>query len=178
MALSDETKEQLAALSESLLQKDPKEFKRLIKKNYPEMSIPEIEIEEQQVAAKQELDEKYSKIETSVNEIKGTLNVLLTRQDLEKKGRSIDEIKAIEEKIKSKEAPNYAVAEKLFEYDRLTAPPPPRERIAGRGPAGLTEEKLKGLKEDPIGWARNEAIEAMNDIHSGKVKINPGGYAG
>lgn len=178
MALSDETKEQLAALSESLLQKDPKEFKRLIKKNHPEISIPEIEIEDQQVEAKKELDEKYSKIESSVNEIKGTLNVLLTRQDLEKKGRTSDEIKAIEEKIKTKKTNDYETAEKLFEYDKMTAPVAPASPRVDRGIAGLTEEKLKALKEDSTTWARNEAVEAINDIRSGKVKINPGGIIG
>lgn len=178
MALSDETREQLAALSESLLEKDPKEFKRLIKKNHPEMNIPEIDLEDLHTNTKKEMDENYSKIESKVGNIEKKLDVILTRQDLKDKGRTLDDIRAIEDKIKSKDAPNYGVAEKLFEYDRLTAPPPAQTQRVGRGPVGLTEDKLKTLKEDSAGFARNEAVEALNDIRSGKVKLNPGGFAG
>ena len=177
MALSDETREQLAALSESLLEKDPKEFKRLIKKNHPEMNIPEIDLEDLHEKTRQEVDERVNKVESTVGEINKKLDVILTRQDLEKKGRSLDEIRAIEDKIKTKKANDYETAEKLFEYDKLTAPAPPPSPRVGKGVAGLTEEKLKALKEDPTSWARNEAYEAINDIRSGKVKINPGGIA-
>ena len=181
MALDDATREQMALLMEELLEKDNEKTLRLIKELKPEMNIPQIEIKDQLAAKAKEADEKYAGLETKLGNIEKTLNVIVTRGGLEKRGRTEDEIKAIEELITSKEVNNYKTAEELYDsrQGRLAASTQsgPLNRRQKLG-TDLSEDKLKQLREDPINFARNEAIEALHDIRNGRVKIGPGGMPG
>lgn len=177
MAMSDETKEQLALLAESLLQKDPQGFKRLAKKHHPELVTPELDVEDKVNEANKSWEEKYKALEEKVTGLEGRVNVSRTRDDLVKKGYSTEQVTEIEELIKSKKVGDYATAEEYYSMKSKLAEPSHSRPF---GPQrmqqpGLTEDKLKNLKEDPISFARQEAMEAINDLRSGKVKLGQGG---
>ena len=179
MAMSEETKEQLATLAQSLLEKDPREFKRLAKKHHPELVTPELDVEDKIDETNKSWEEKYNTLEEKFKALEGKINVSRTRGDLEKKGYTNEQVAEIEELITSKKVSDYATAEELYssrQRSKLAEPSNGRPFSPRRAQEpGLTEDKLKRLKEDPISFAKEEAMEAINDLRSGKVKLGQGG---
>jgi hypothetical protein len=177
MPLSDETRENMANLMQSLIEKDGPAIKRLAKKHHPDLIVPEIELEDKIDEVNKGWEEKYNALEAKFKEVEGKVNVSLTRTDLKDKGYSKEQLAEIEELIKSKKVGDYATAEEFYSMKNKLAEPSGGKPFGfqRRAEPGLSEDKLKSLKEDPISFARNEALEAINDIRSGKVRLGQGG---
>ena len=173
-SLENYTESQIASLAALAndLQKDPatrKDFLRLTKKKYPTQPIPELDVDDQVVAATKPLQESVASLEKKFIESEAERNVLRKRQDLYDEGFSKEDVTAIEKVMMDEKIPSHETAAKYFKATRQTATPTPSTITPMTLPVDKkTIKDSGGIKK----WALGEAFKAADEIKTGRVKLH------
>ena len=169
--LTDQQKDEIGTLATAMFEKDPKTFKKAAKEVFPDLSIPEIEQEQALLKSEEKSKEEIQKLREELDLERRTRAIADKRKELQGKGYSEEDVAEIEKLITGKEVNTYGGAEELYRARRDIAEPNtggyPNQRIE----SGFTPEKLKEMQENP-NYHRDEAHAAINDIRSGKAKLN------
>lgn len=166
--LSEEQKDKTLEWLESNVLNHPeygKEVKKILKKIEPKVNFPEVDLEEVVHAKTKEQEEKIDKFlaEQKDKENKAYWN--------EKKKKAIEEglIKAEEvddfhKWMLDEHLGNYERAARMWHDEKHAAAEPTnyQERT------GVQLPNEEGLFANPVSWARNSAMKAINEIRRGK----------
>lgn len=171
MSLEGKTPEEvnsLASLSDALLN-DPntrREYQRLLKKQNPKLSLPEIDTEDRVEAAVKPFVDKVEKLEAGNAESAAQRQATERFENL-RDARVVSTRKDFTELVKYANEKGFQTNEAgltlaaAHRQDEM-APAEPTPHSAAL--AHLVPKENKDLMRDPQGWARNTANAAMADI--------------
>lgn len=160
--LDEGTRDELAALANKLAN-DPatrKDFLKLAKKSTPELTFPELEMEQTLEATVKPFKEKIETLENKLREKDITDRVLNNRQKLVKDGLASEaDIPEIEKLMIEKKIPDHNTAAEFYRLQKEAARPTP-----GRYTPPTNPINLKEIGKNPKNWARNEAMKAIDEL--------------
>jgi len=137
-----------------------KEFLRMTKQVKPEMSIPELEIEDY-------TNKKVTAAEERVMKLEAQLRDRDAREELEKRraklNRSEKEIAEIEKVMLEKGMTNHETAAEYFDWMNQAAAPTPNSAM-GYNPSALNKFDLSKYWKNPQMGARDEASKALQEL--------------
>jgi len=137
-----------------------KEFLRMTKQVKPEMSIPELEIEDY-------TNKKVTAAEERVMRLEAQLRDRDAREELEKRraklNRSEKEIAEIEKVMLEKGMTNHETAAEYFDWMNQAAAPTPNSAM-GYNPSALNKFDLSKYWKNPQMGARDEASKALQEL--------------
>jgi hypothetical protein len=160
--LSFEQRDELAMLAKQLADNPNtrKEFLRMTKQVKPEMSIPELEIEDY-------TNKKVTAAEERVMRLEAQLRDRDAREELDKRraklGRSEKEIAEIEKVMLEKGMTNHETAAEYFDWMNQAAAPTPNSAM-GYNPSALSKFDLNKYWKNPQMGARDEAQKALQEL--------------
>ena len=160
--LSFEQRDELAMLAKQLADNPQtrKEFLRMTKQVKPEMSIPELEIEDY-------TNKKVTAAEERVMRLEAQLRDRDAREELEKRraklNRSEKEIAEIEKVMLEKGMTNHETAAEYFDWMNQAAAPTPNSAM-GYNPSALNKFDLSKYWKNPQMGARDEAAKALGEL--------------
>jgi hypothetical protein len=160
--LSFEQRDELAMLAKQLADNPQtrKEFLRMTKQVKPEMSIPELEIEDY-------TNKKVTAAEERVMKLEAQLRDRDAREELEKRraklNRSEKEIAEIEKVMLEKGMTNHETAAEYFDWMNQAAAPTPNSAM-GYNPSALNKFDLSKYWKNPQMGARDEASKALQEL--------------
>ena len=160
--LSFEQRDELAMLAKQLADNPNtrKEFLRMTKQVKPEMSIPELDIEDY-------TNKKVTAAEERVMKLEANLRDRDARDELEKRraklGRSVEEIAEIEKVMLEKGMTNHETAAEYFDWMKQAAAPTPNSAM-GYNPSALSKFDLNKYWKNPQMGARDEAQKALQEL--------------
>jgi len=160
--LSFEQRDELAMLAKQLADNPQtrKEFLRMTKQVKPEMSIPELEIEDY-------TNKKVTAAEERVMRLEAQLRDRDAREELEKRraklNRSEKEIAEIEKVMLEKGMTNHETAAEYFDWMNQAAAPTPNSAM-GYNPSALNKFDLSKYWKNPQMGARDEASKALQEL--------------
>jgi len=160
--LSFEQRDELAMLAKQLADNPQtrKEFLRMTKQVKPEMSIPELEIEDY-------TNKKVTAAEERVMRLEAQLRDRDAREELEKRraklNRSEKEIAEIEKVMLEKGMTNHETAAEYFDWMNQAAAPTPNSAM-GYNPSALNKFDLSKYWKNPQMGARDEAAKALSEL--------------
>jgi len=167
--LSFEQRDELAKLAKTLADNPAtrKEFLRMTKQVNPEMSIPELEIEEF-------TNKKISAAEERVMKLEAQLRERDAREELEKRraklGRTEEEIAEIEKVMLEKGMTNHETAAEYFDWMKQAAAPTPNSSM-GYNPSAISKFDLSKYWKNPQMGARDEASKALQELRKNSRPI-------
>ena len=165
MSLEDmslEQRDELAMLAKQLADNPStrKEFLRMTKQVKPELSIPELDIEDY-------TNRKVTAAEERVMGLEAKLRERDAREELEKRraklNRSTQEVEQIEKLMLDKGMTNHETAAEYFDWMRQAAEPTPNSAM-GYTPSSLNKFDLSKYWKNPQMGAREEAAQALKDL--------------
>ena len=160
--LSFEQRDELAMLAKQLADNPQtrKEFLRMTKQVKPEMSIPELEIEDY-------TNKKVTAAEERVMKLEAQLRDRDAREELEKRraklNRSEKEIAEIEKVMLEKGMTNHETAAEYFDWMNQAAAPTPNSAM-GYNPSALNKFDLSKYWKNPQMGAKDEASKALQEL--------------
>jgi len=167
--LSFEQRDELAKLAKTLADNPQtrKEFLRMTKQVNPEMSIPELEIEDY-------TNKKVSAAEERVMKLEAQLRERDAREELEKRraklGRTEEEIAEIEKVMLEKGMTNHETAAEYFDWMKQAAAPTPNSAM-GYNPSAISKFDLSKYWKNPQMGARDEASKALQELRKNSRPI-------
>jgi hypothetical protein len=167
--LSFEQRDELAKLAKTLADNPAtrKEFLRMTKQVNPEMSIPELEIEDY-------TNKKVSAAEERVMKLEAQLRERDAREELEKRraklGRTEEEIAEIEKVMLEKGMTNHETAAEYFDWMKQAAAPTPNSAM-GYNPSAISKFDLSKYWKNPQMGARDEASKALQELRKNSRPI-------
>jgi len=168
--LSLEQRDELAALARSLAENKTtrKQFLQLTKQLKPEMTIPELEIEEYTQKAVTKAEERVGQLEAKLREKDAMDDLLKRRQSVIRKGlASEDNIEEIEKVMLDKGIANHETAAEYWQWMKQSAAPTP----TGYNPNTMSKFDLSKYWKNPVTGAREEAARALADLRKGPRPI-------
>ena len=165
MSLEDmslEQRDELAMLAKQLADNPStrKEFLRMTKQVKPELSIPELDIEDY-------TNRKVTAAEERVMGLEAKLRERDAREELEKRraklNRSTQEVEQIEKLMLDKGMTNHETAAEYFDWMRQAAEPTPNSAM-GYSSSALNKFDLSKYWKNPQMGARDEAAQALKDL--------------
>jgi len=165
MSLEDmslEQRDELAMLAKQLADNPStrKEFLRMTKQVKPELSIPELDIEDY-------TNRKVTAAEERVMGLEAKLRERDAREELEKRraklNRSTQEVEQIEKLMLEKGMTNHETAAEYFDWMKQAAEPTPNSAM-GYTPSALSKFDLSKYWKNPQMGARDEAAQALKDL--------------
>jgi len=165
--LSPEARDELAALARQLAENPAtrKDFLRLTKKAKPDMTIPEIDIEDRTTSAIDASDARVRQLEARLHEKEALEDLERRRTNLMKKGmvKSESEIEEVEKIMLEKGITSHETAADYHRWMREQAAPTPTSynRNVMDDTAKTT---LSAFWKNPQMAARNEAAKAFNEL--------------
>ena len=165
MSLEDmslEQRDELAMLAKQLADNPStrKEFLRMTKQVKPELSIPELDIEDY-------TNKKVTAAEERVMGLEAKLRERDAREELDKRrarlNRPANEIDEIEKLMLDKGMTNHETAAEYFDWMRQAAEPTPNSAM-GYTPSALNKFDLSKYWKNPQMGAREEAAQALKDL--------------
>jgi len=165
MSLEDmslEQRDELAMLAKQLADNPStrKEFLRMTKQVKPELSIPELDIEDY-------TNRKVTAAEERVMGLEAKLRERDAREELDKRraklNRSTQEVEQIEKLMLDKGMTNHETAAEYFDWMRQAAEPTPNSAM-GYTPSALNKFDLSKYWKNPQMGAREEAAQALKDL--------------
>ena len=165
MSLEDmslEQRDELAMLAKQLADNPStrKEFLRMTKQVKPELSIPELDIEDY-------TNRKVTAAEERVMGLEAKLRERDAREELEKRraklNRSTQEVEQIEKLMLDKGMTNHETAAEYFDWMRQAAEPTPNSAM-GYTPSALNKFDLSKYWKNPQMGAREEAASALKEL--------------
>ena len=160
--LSLEQRDELAMLARQLADNPAtrKQFLRMTKQVKPEMSIPELDMEDF-------TNTKVSAAETRVMNLEAKMRERDAVEELNKRrarlNRPTKEIEEIEKLMLDKGMTNHETAAEYFDWMRQAAEPTPNSAM-GYTPSALSKFDLSKYWKNPQMGARDEAAQALKDL--------------
>ena len=160
--LSLEQRDELAMLARQLADNPAtrKQFLRMTKQVKPEMSIPELDIEDF-------TNTKVSAAETRVMNLEAKMRERDAVEELNKRrarlNRPTKEIEEIEKLMLDKGMTNHETAAEYFDWMKQAAEPTPNSAM-GYNPSALSKFDLSKYWKNPQMGAREEAASALKEL--------------
>ena len=162
--LSVDARDELAALAQQLAENPStrKEFLRMTKRVKPDLPIPELEIEDHTNTAVAAAEARVQSLENKLRERDAVEELQKRRNSLKQKGlaNSDDDIKGIEKIMLERGITNHETAAEYHEWMKQAATPTP----SGYNPQVIQKFDLNKYWKNPITAARNEAVNALQDL--------------
>jgi predicted metal-dependent hydrolase len=155
---------ELAALSQQLAENPEtrREFLKLTKRIKPDLTIPEIDMEERMSSASERNEARVQELEAKLQKREAMDELERRRMDLRKKNLVSDDedVQAVEKIMLDKGITNHETAAEYHKWMKQSATPTP----TGYNPSPLNSFNLKEYWKNPQVAARNEAFKALNDL--------------
>ena len=162
--ISLEARDELAALSQMLAENPEtrKDFLRMTKKVKPDLPIPELDMEDYTRKAVDKSEQRVQELEAKMRERDAVEELQKRRQSLMKKGliQSESEIEEVEKVMLEKKIHDHETAAQYHNWMKQAAIP----TSSGYNPSPVKQFDLNRYWKNPAGAARNEAMNALNDL--------------
>jgi hypothetical protein len=167
MSLEDvsyEARDELARLAKQLSDNPEtrNQFLKLAKQVRPDVSMPEIEIEERYTKKFQDFESKLAARDAKQAERDAMDNLEYRRNSLVEKGlvNSRDEIQEVEKLMLDKGITNHEAAAEYHKYMKQAAIPTP----SGYNPNPMRKFDLSAFHKNPVQAARETAAQALSEF--------------
>jgi hypothetical protein len=172
--LSLEQRDELALLMKELSDNPEtrKEALRLTKKVRPNLTIPELDIEEHTNSKISAAEEKVMRLESQIREREAREELEKRRNKLKEKGlaQSDEDIEQIEKLMLEQGMTNHETAAQYFEWMKQAATPTPNSAM-GYNPSALSKFDLSKYWKNPQMGARDEAAKALTELRKNSRPI-------
>ena len=162
--LSLEARDELAALAQTLAENPDtrKDFLRMTKKVKPDLPIPELDIEDYTNRAVNRSENRVQALEAKLREKEAIEELQKRRQSLMKKGLISNEaeVSAVEKIMLERGITNHETAAEYHQWMKQAAVP----TSTGYNPSAVKQFDLNKYWKNPVAAARNEAMNALNDL--------------
>lgn len=169
--ISPDARDELAALAQQLAENPAtrKEFLRMTKKVKPDLPIPELEIEESTHRAVSKAEDRVNALEAKLREKEAIEELQKRRNSLVKKGlvKSEDDVEQVEKLMLEKGITNHETAAEYHEWMKQAAVP----TASNYNPSPVKSFDLGKYWKNPAGAARNEAMNALNELRNPRRPI-------
>jgi len=162
--LSQEARDELAALAQTLAENPDtrKEFLRMTKRVKPDLPIPELDIEDYTHKAVSRSEDRVQALEAKLREKEALEELQNRRQSLMKKGliANESEVSDVEKIMLERGITNHETAAEYHQWMKQAAVP----TSTGYNPSAVKQFDLNKYWKNPAAAARNEAMNALNDL--------------
>jgi hypothetical protein len=162
--LSLEARDELAALAQTLAENPDtrKDFLRMTKRVKPDLPIPELDIEDYTHRAVSKSEERVQALEAKLREKEAVEELQKRRNSLMKKGliSNESEIDDVEKIMLERGINNHETAAEYHAWMKQAAVP----TSSGYNPSAVKQFDLNKYWKNPSAAARNEAMNALNDL--------------
>lgn len=162
--LSLEARDELAALAQTLAENPDtrKDFLRMTKKVKPDLPIPELDIEDYTHKAVSRSEDRVQALEAKLREKEAIEELNSRRQSLIKKGliSNESEVSDVEKIMLERGITNHETAAEYHQWMKQAAVP----TSSGYNPSAVKQFDLNKYWKNPVSAARNEALNALNDL--------------
>ena len=162
--LSLEARDELAQLAQTLAENPDtrKEFLRMTKRVKPDLPIPELDIEDYTNRAVHKSEERVQALEAKLRERDAVEELQKRRSSLMKKGliSNESEIDDVEKIMLERGINNHETAAEYHAWMKQAAVP----TASGYNPSAVKQFNLGAYWKNPSAAARNEAMNALNDL--------------
>jgi hypothetical protein len=162
--LSLEARDELAALAQTLAENPEtrKDFLRMTKKVKPDLPIPELDIEDYTQRAVNRSEDRVQALEAKLREKEAIEELQKRRQSLMKKGliSNESEVGDVEKIMLERGITNHETAAEYHQWMKQAAVP----TSTGYNPSAVKQFDLNKYWKNPVAAARNEAMNALNDL--------------
>jgi hypothetical protein len=162
--LSLEARDELAALAQTLAENPEtrKDFLRMTKKVKPDLPIPELDIEDYTHRAVSRSEDRVQALEAKLREKEAIEELQKRRQSLMKKGliSNESEVGDVEKIMLERGITNHETAAEYHQWMKQAAVP----TSTGYNPSAVKQFDLNKYWKNPVAAARNEAMNALNDL--------------
>jgi hypothetical protein len=162
--LSLEARDELAALAQTLAENPDtrKDFLRMTKKVKPDLPIPELDIEDYTHRAVSRSEDRVQALEAKLREKEAVEELQKRRQSLMKKGliSNESEVSDVEKIMLERGITNHETAAEYHQWMKQAAVP----TSTGYNPSAVKQFDLNKYWKNPVAAARNEAMNALNDL--------------
>ena len=162
--LSLEARDELAALAQTLAENPDtrKDFLRMTKKVKPDLPIPELDIEDYTHRAVSRSEDRVQALEAKLREKEAIEELQKRRQSLMKKGliSNESEVSDVEKIMLERGITNHETAAEYHQWMKQAAVP----TSTGYNPSAVKQFDLNKYWKNPAAAARNEAMNALNDL--------------
>ena len=162
--LSLEARDELAALAQTLAENPDtrKDFLRMTRKVKPDLPIPELDIEDYTHKAVSRSEDRVQALEAKLREKEAIEELNNRRQSLMKKGliSNESEVGDVEKIMLERGITNHETAAEYHQWMKKAAVP----TSSGYNPSAVKQFDLNKYWKNPAAAARNEAMNALNDL--------------
>jgi hypothetical protein len=162
--LSLEARDELAALAQTLAENPEtrKDFLRMTKRVKPDLPIPELDIEDYTHRAVSRSEDRVQALEAKLREKEALEELQNRRQSLMKKGliSNESEVGDVEKIMLERGITNHETAAEYHQWMKQAAVP----TSTGYNPSAVKQFDLNKYWKNPAAAARNEAMNALNDL--------------
>lgn len=162
--LSLEARDELAALAQTLAENPEtrKDFLRMTKRVKPDLPIPELDIEDYTHKAVSRSEDRVQALEARLREKEAIEELQKRRQSLMKKGliSNESEVGDVEKIMLERGITNHETAAEYHQWMKQAAVP----TSSGYNPSAVKQFDLNKYWKNPAAAARNEAMNALNDL--------------
>jgi len=162
--LSLEARDELAALAQTLAENPEtrKDFLRMTKRVKPDLPIPELDIEDYTHKAVSRSEDRVQALEAKLREKEAIEELQKRRQSLMKKGliSNESEVSDVEKIMLERGITNHETAAEYHQWMKQAAVP----TSTGYNPSAVKQFDLNKYWKNPAAAARNEAMNALNDL--------------
>ena len=162
--LSLEARDELAALAQTLAENPEtrKDFLRMTKRVKPDLPIPELDIEDYTNKAVNRSESRVQALEAKLREKEAIEELQKRRQSLMKKGliSNESEVSDVEKIMLERGITNHETAAEYHQWMKQAAVP----TSSGYNPSAVKQFDLNKYWKNPAAAARNEAMNALNDL--------------
>ena len=162
--LSLEARDELAALAQTLAENPEtrKDFLRMTKRVKPDLPIPELDIEDYTHRAVSRSEDRVQALEAKLREKEAIEELQKRRQSLMKKGliSNESEVGDVEKIMLERGITNHETAAEYHQWMKQAAVP----TSTGYNPSAVKQFDLNKYWKNPVSAARNEAMNALNDL--------------
>ena len=162
--LSLEARDELAALAQTLAENPEtrKDFLRMTKRVKPDLPIPELDIEDYTHRAVSRSEDRVQALEAKLREKEALEELQNRRQSLMKKGliANESEVGDVEKIMLERGITNHETAAEYHQWMKQAAVP----TSTGYNPSAVKQFDLNKYWKNPVSAARNEAMNALNDL--------------
>jgi hypothetical protein len=162
--LSLEARDELAALAQTLAENPDtrKDFLRMTKRVKPDLPIPELDIEDYTNRAVNRSEDRVQALEAKLRERDAVEELQKRRQSLMRKGliANESEVNDVEKIMLERGITNHETAAEYHQWMKQAAVP----TSTGYNPSAVKQFDLNKYWKNPAAAARNEAMNALNDL--------------
>ena len=162
--LSLEARDELAALAQTLAENPEtrKDVWRMTKRVKPDLPIPELDIEDYTHRAVSRSEDRVQALEAKLREKEALEELQNRRQSLMKKGliANESEVGDVEKIMLERGITNHETAAEYHQWMKQAAVP----TSTGYNPSAVKQFDLNKYWKNPAAAARNEAMNALNDL--------------